>query len=332
MNFMKRIHYALIILFVFLASACKSVKPLGSEGEGKTPPAQEQKTQDFKNTLKKFPGAMLWQIDGFSQTGEPSKVYLLGTYHAGDDRMYPIPECVQSAIDSSDRFVCELSKEDWDKMPQLMNDITMKSFLLDLSHTFVDDLYQEEILLISTFIDQQTLAQLICFEPWVLNNYLQQVLIMASGLNTQQAYDVFIMDQIAKRNLTFEGLDKAETQLNLVAYGDWETQLIMLRDTLKDLQNLELSAQEMEDLYKVFLAGDEEAFGEAYYKDLKNDLLSHPVYKEYIKALLDDRNQDWATKIADYIKQGGTTFVFAGCAHFTGPASVFEYMRKNGDL
>ena len=318
---MKKLFSLFVLLLILLAAGCKSVKTDETPGKG------EGAQTPLTTTLKKYPGTMLWEIDGFDKEGQPSTVYLLGTYHAGDDRIYPFPECVQTAIDNADRFVCELSKKDWNDMPQLMNDLTMKGFLTDLSHTFIDDLSQDEIMLISAFIDQQTLAQLVCFEPWVLNNYLQQVLILASGLDTSKAYDVMIMSDIEKKHMDFEGLDAAQTQLDLIAYGDWNTQLIMLRDTLKDLENLNASAKDMLDLYEVFLAGDEQAFEEAYYKDLDEELKLYPVYDSYIKALLNDRNEAWAEKIKDYLAQGGTTFVFAGCAHFTGPNSVFTYLN-----
>ena len=321
----KPLFVCVLILFLFALAGCKSVKTDDSKGQG-------TEVQDLVTTLKKYPDAMLWQLNGLSKSGEPSTVYLLGTYHAGDERMLPFPECVQSAIDASDRFVCELSQEDWNNMGQLMNDLTMQGFLKDLSHTFIDDLSQEEIILVSRFIDQQTLAQLVCFEPWVLNNYLQQVLILASELDTQKACDIMIMEQLAKRNMSFEGLDKAQTQLDLIAWGDWDTQLVMLRDTLHDLEDLAAAAKEMSDLYEVYLSGDELAFEQAYYKDLEEDALANPVYEEYIKELLDDRNEAWADKIAGYLEQGGTTFIFAGCAHFTGKASVFEYLKKNGTL
>lgn len=318
---MKKLFSLFVLLLILLAASCKSVKTEETPGEGTKAP--------LTTTLKKFPDTMLWEIDGYDKNGDPSKIYLLGTYHAGDERITPFPECVQTAIDSADRFVCELSQADWNNMQNLMNDLTMQSFLTDLSHTFVDDLTQDEIILISRYIDQQTLAQLICFEPWVLNNYLQQVLIMASGLDTTMAYDVMIMQQIEQKNMTFEGLDTAQTQLDLISYGDWDTQLSMLRDTLKDLENLSASAQEMYDLYEIFLSGDELAFEKAYYKDLESDILEYSVYEDYIKALLNDRNKAWAGKIENYLAEGGTTFIFAGNAHFTGPDSVFAYLNLN---
>ena len=318
----------IIFLFIILAAGCKSA---GQQNEVIPKEPSEQLEQ---NTLTKYPDAMLWQIDGTAKDGTPSKVYLLGTYHAGDDRVLTFPECVSQALEESDHFCCELSSTVWAQLPSMMQDLTVQSFLTDLSHTLIDDLTPDEITLINTFIDNQTFAQLVCFEPWVLNNYLQPVVMLAADLDSQKAYDVMIMDYVEKNknNQGFDGLDDAQTQLDLIAYGDWDTQMIMLRDTLADLRDLQTAADEMTSLYEIFLSGNEQAFEEFYFKDFKNEIKKHPEYEEYFSLLLNQRNEAWAVKIADYLDQPGVTFIFAGCAHFVGPDSVFEYMRKNGDL
>ena len=315
-----------LILFLLAAIGCKSAGQQ-EEASPKEPAKQE-------NTLIKHPDAMLWEIDGTAKDGTPSKVYLLGTYHAGDDRVLTFPQCVAAALDESDRFCCELSSTVWAELPDMMQALTMQSFLADLSHTLIDDLTQDEITLISQFIDNQTFAQLVCFEPWVLNNYLQPVVMLAADLDTQKAYDVMIMDYVEKQknNQGFDGLDEAQTQLDLIAYGDWNTQMLMLRDTLEDLRNLDASAKEMTDLYEVFLSGDEVEFEQLYFKDFEAAIKKFPKYEEYFSLLLNQRNEKWAVKIADYLEEPGVTFVFAGCAHFVGPDSVFAYMHANGDL
>ena len=49
-------------------------------------------------------------------------------------------------------------------------------------------------------------------------------------------------------------------------------------------------------------------------------------------ALLKDRNIVWADKFEEYLNKGGTSFVFAGLAHFLGEDCVFEQMRIKGIL
>lgn len=315
-----------VLLLLFFAAGCKSA------GQQSSVVPQEPETALYE--LIKYQDAMLWQINGTAKDGTPSTVYLLGTYHAGDDRVLTFPECVSNALEESDRFCCELSSEVWNELPQMMQDLMVQSFLTDLSHTLIDDLTPDEITLINTFVDSQTFAQLVCFEPWVLNNSLQPIAMLAAGLDSSKAYDVMIMDYIQKQknNQGFDGLDDAQTQLDLIAYGDWDTQMTMLRDTLADLQNLQEAADEMSSLYEVFLSGDEVEFEQLYFKDFENEIKKFPVYEEYFALLLNQRNKAWAVKIADYLDQPGVTFIFAGCAHFVGPHSVFSYMRKNGDL
>ncbi len=320
----------IILIFVLALASCKSTGP-AQDDSGKKP-GSPQTVEKAK--LTKYPDAMLWQIDAEAKDGTPSKVYILGTYHAGDDRVLTFPQCVQTALAESDHFVCELSSSVWAQLPDMMQSLTMKSFLTDLSHTLIDDLTEEEITLITQFIDPQTLAQLVCFEPWVLNNYLQPIAMLAADLDTQKAYDVMIMDYVKnqKNNQGFDGLEEAQTQLDLIAWGDWDTQMVMLRDTLDDLRNLEDAAKEMSDLYELFLSGDDEEFAEFYFKDFENEIKKHPVYKDYFDALLRDRNKDWALKISDYLDKPGVTFIFAGCAHFVGTESVFAYMKQNDSL
>ena len=320
----------IILIFVFALASCKSTGPAQDDSAKK--PGSPQAVEKAK--LTKYPDAMLWQLDAAAKDGTPSKVYILGTYHAGDDRVLNFPECVSTALEEADRYVCELSSQVWSQLPDMMQSLTMKSFLTDLSHTLIDDLTEEEITLITQFIDPQTLAQLVCFEPWVLNNYLQPIVMLAADLDTQKAYDVMIMDYIAtqKNNQGFEGLDDAQTQLDLVAWGDWDTQMTMLRDTLDDLKNLDIAAQEMTELYELFIQADDQAFADFYFKDFEDEIKKHPVYKDYFDALLSRRNKDWALKIADYLDEPGVTFIFAGCAHFIGDDSVFDYMQQNGIL
>lgn len=325
--------FTIILLFCGLIfTCCKSTGP--AQGGSSKTEEPELQSKSKKNQLTKYPDAMLWQIDGTADTGEPSKVYILGTYHAGDDRVLTFPQCVQTALAESDHFVCELSSSVWSQLPDMIQSLTMKSFLTDLSHTLIDDLTEEEITLITQFIDPQTFAQLVCFEPWVLNNYLQPIAMLAADLDAQKAYDVMIMDYVKnqKNNQGFDGLEEAQTQLDLIAWGDWDTQMVMLRDTLDDLRNLEDAAKEMSDLYELFLSGDDEEFAEFYFKDFENEIKKHPIYKDYFDALLRDRNKDWALKISDYLDKPGVTFIFAGCAHFVGSESVFAYMKQNGSL
>ena len=48
--------------------------------------------------------------------------------------------------------------------------------------------------------------------------------------------------------------------------------------------------------------------------------------------MLTDRHSAWADKIKTWLAEGGSTFIFAGSAHFVGNDSVFFYLKQNGTL
>ena len=54
--------------------------------------------------------------------------------------------------------------------------------------------------------------------------------------------------------------------------------------------------------------------------------------ESYYKAIMDDRNSAWAKKIDSWLREGGSSFVFAGCAHFIGDHSVFYYLKENNTI
>lgn len=322
---MKKTSIKFLMFLCFLGlfiAGCKSAKPEIEEHI----PVQE----DLNRKLIKYDNILMWEINNTNSDGEDCKLYVLGTYHAGDERLLPFPEPVVNAIEAADRFCGELSGEDFASIQNELQKMVMNSMLLNLNHTLVDDLTEQEITLISQYIDPSDLATLICFEPWVLNTELQNIVIQASSLNPAFSYDNLLMSCID--DLNFDGLDDLQTQLDLMAYGNWDQQLVFLKDTLDGIKDLDTSVENMDKLYELFLSGNEQEFSDFYFADVADEISKNSVYAEYMNALLNERNMKWAERFNEYLSVPGTTFIFAGAAHFIGPDSVFKYMQKSGYL
>ena len=60
-------------------------------------------------TLTKTDSRAFWRIDGTDKNGNPSTVYIQGTFHLGDERIFPLSEEVQQAFVNADRHAGELS-------------------------------------------------------------------------------------------------------------------------------------------------------------------------------------------------------------------------------
>ena len=62
-------------------------------------------------TLTKTDSRAFWRIDGTDKNGNPSTVYIQGTFHLGDERIFPLSEEVQQAFVNADRHAGEISTQ-----------------------------------------------------------------------------------------------------------------------------------------------------------------------------------------------------------------------------
>ena len=133
-----------------------------------------------------------------------------------------------------------------------------------------------------------------------------------------------LLNRAGKKNI--EALESIDEQLDLLSSGTFEEQLKALKETIDELQNADKTIDLLTKLKKLYLENNTEEL-----KDFIGSLLdmTDGISQD---ALLKDRNIVWADKFEEYLNKGGTTFVFAGLAHFLGEDSVFEQMRIKGIL
>lgn len=313
----KNLKFVFLSFFVLFIFACNSTK-----------------VEEKKTVLYKYPDAMLWRIDGYDKRGKPATVYCLGTIHYADERLYPWPECIDEAFNSAKRYYGELSGEDINSVSKEVMSMLVKSAIaLKTTHKnekpLPEGLTKKEIEYLEKNVDG--LKNYYSFEPWVLNTVLSQ--FGNSGLYFEKGYDSYIMQELDKRKIKYLGMDDLQDQLDVLNYGSWKFQLHNLKNTLMEIMTPEKIEVDVTDLYNAYLSHDENKVlavmkksMELEYAELKEE------YTQYVEMMLNARNQKWAKKIPELLNMGGTTFIYAGCAHFIGEASTFEYMRKDGTL
>lgn len=289
-------------------------------------------------TITKYDDAMFWEINGWDREGNPSTIYVLGTFHAGDDRIYPLPEVILNAYADSDRFVSEVALSDWSRIipetfsRQMISAQKEAKRVEETGKTLIEYFTSEEIdFLISVLGDEQTVNSLTMFEPWVLSSVLASVSITQTSLDPEKGVDQFILNKCIEDGNDVEGLEPLETQFDIITFGDWDTQLAMLKDVIKEyIEDPEKSITNTKELYEAYLSADEDYFYEIFEETEEDDDAEYA--EDYYNVIFLDRNTVWADNFANYLLDGGTTFVFAGTGHFIGNDSVFNIMRKNKTL
>ena len=296
---------AFLLIFSFLVS-CKT-KNSNSQADGEP-----------KAVLIKHPERMFWEIKK-----EDTSIYVLGTIHVADKDFYPLEDKILEAFDKADRRVSELgSKKEIETLQEKLEIRMLQNF--NPKKNLSNFLSEDEINVIKQELGENIAVPLLKFNPWVLTIALNQVLYTKAGLDPQNGIDMHLLNRADKKEI--EALESIDEQLDLLSSGTFEEQLKALKETINELQNTDKTIDWLTKLKKLYLENNSEEL-----KDFIGSLLdmTDGISQD---ALLKDRNIVWADKFEEYLNKGGTTFVFAGLAHFLGEDSVFEQMRIKGIL
>lgn len=306
-NLKKILTAALAFLFVFSFLVSCKTKDSNSQADGEP-----------KAVLIKHPERMFWEIKK-----ENASIYVLGTIHVADKDFYPLEDKILEAFDKADRLVSELgSKKEIETLQEKLEIRMLQNF--NPKKNLSNFLSEDKINVIKQELGENIAVPLLKFNPWVLTIALNQVLYTKAGLDPQNGIDMHLLNRADKKKI--EALESIDEQLDLLSSGTFEEQLKALKETINELQNTDKTIDWLTKLKKLYLENNTEEL-----KDFIGSLLdmSDGISKD---ALLKDRNIVWADKFEEYLNKGGTTFVFAGLAHFLGEDSVFEQMRIKGIL
>lgn len=324
----KKIFYLLTsVLFISTISSCTST----TVNSDVSPTYNENSTEQAKkDKVKKYKNAMFWEINGTDNNGSPSKVYILGTIHVGDERLYPLPDYIDAAYTSADRIVGELSTDAWEVMSIALNkkkeDSTAreKERIKQSGKTLSDYLTEEEKNFLLSYVKDEKILNK--FEPWFLLSEISDIPVTLSGLDSTKSYDIYFIERSLKEKKYIEGLDTIENQLQELSYGDWNTQLTILKNTIDNLiKESDSAGKNIINLYETYLTADEKKLSKIINTSINNKKSEYS--DNYYESVILEKNKSWAEKIENYLKEGGTTFVFAGCGYFIGENSVLQFIK-----
>ena len=324
-----KVFYAAIILISLslIFSSCNSLKKIAGTDEGiqeqgknqgERVPQEDKKEETLKKekaVLTKENERMFWKISGKDSSGKESTVFIQGTIHIGDERLYPLEQSVIASYLSADRIVAELSSEDSEKFAEELFFLTSSSYKKAEGRTVTKELSAEQRETLKQILDAKTLDFLTLLEPWCMVLAIISAPAKESPLSVDFSLDEYFSKRAAAEGRTVLGFDTLSGQLESLCSGTYSEQLESLKEILDGINGGEffekMTAASLA-LYNAYLSGDPDRLGE---------LTSG-----------DERNARWAEQLSSFLDKGGTTFVYAGCAHWVGEDSVFSVMKKMGVL
>lgn len=251
-----------------------------------------------------------------------SFLYLVGSVHVGNEALYPVPKALHDAFQSSAMLVEEL------RLDQAMSPESQQLFVSRGMYPPGETLSENIDEGLAKLLNEKKayLGPLAAahqqMRPWLLGTAMSMQELGKKGFVPEKGLDAHFAKEAAKRQIPYEALETVEGQSSTLASLPLEVQLLMLKETLSEI---ETTSEEIEKILVAWKAGDGEAIDAIMMQSFRDPKME-PAYR----ALFVDRNEKMQAKILAYLKTPPTEFVVVGAGHLVGKDGLIESLKGEG--
>ncbi|WP_284652418.1 TraB/GumN family protein [Flavobacterium terrisoli] len=264
----------------------------------------------FANAQTNKNNTLLWKISG-NGLSKPS--YLFGTIHITCDAT--LSAKVKTALDNTQQLCLELDMDDPNMQGEMMmkmmmkDGVTMKSLASAEDFKIVDDFLKAEVGFSAEMLNT--------VKPFMVSAMLYPKMLPCE----MQSVETELQKISKAQNEEVIGLETVSEQLDVFDAISYKDQMDELVKTAKS--NLKRDTTEMNAMLDMYKSENIEAMVD-FTKKSDNVMTS-----KYVDELLNNRNQNWISRI-DKIAKEKSTFFGVGAAHLGGEKGVIALLRKAG--
>lgn len=255
-----------------------------------------------------------------AKVGE-SYLTLLGSVHVGRGDLYPLDSRLEGRFDASDAVVFELdlARLKPGHAARVMRDLGSLSPGETLADKVSSDTMNGVRRALATEPGAVKAAN--ASQPWFVSTLLTMRALRRAGFKAEWGIDEHFRLRAREATKTVIGLETLEEQLSLLSGLDGETQEILLRSTLEDLdeQGAQLSAA-----FELWGRGDAVGLDQTMLQPLRTE---HPQLFARIFAV---RNHQMVSRLLEISKQPGRYFVVVGAGHLIGQTGIVDLFSRLG--
>jgi hypothetical protein len=257
----------------------------------------------------------LWKVQG-----KQASVYLLGSVHALHENDYPLPPVIENAFTNAQIVAFETDIGELENQAMAMKMMT-KSQLPEgqtLENVLSPEIYKS---FMKHADDSGTPSVMLeRMKPAMAAMTLEVFELLKLGLNPEYGVDKHFFPLAQSAGKKILPLETVDYQLDLLTGFSKEEGELLMKSTLKELDNLK---KDLGELVKAWREGDAEQL-----QKLMNDAMADSplIYKR----LLTDRNHNWIPKIEELARGQTNAIVIVGAGHLVGKEGVVELLKKDG--
>ncbi len=255
---------------------------------------------------------LLWQI---SKPGLKAS-YLLGTIHSDDPRVIKLPPAIHQRFTAADSVTIEMT---------LGFSNIMKSFF---------SIYLPPAKTLDRLIDKTEYTHLVK----LLNEYgvpeeatkrlkpLATMMILSMPKSSSGEFlDLQLYQQAQAAKQAVYGLETVEEQLAILDVLTIEEQIMLLKDSLKHLDDMPATLEKLHELYlqrdlTALLKFNEEQMKQGEYQELEEKLM---------QKLIGDRNVLMTKRMQPRLSEGNA-FIAVGALHLPGDKGILKLLEAQG--
>jgi uncharacterized protein YbaP (TraB family) len=285
-------------------------------------PCQEMKAERLSGSLATIAGKEEMGDFFWKATKGKDTLYLLGSLNFGAKALFPLPERVTDAFDGSDVVVVEadINTLGIEEMANLLHDkghYTDNGKLEDRIKPFT---WKKTLELANKVgLDEQDLHTL---KPWLAALRLTALAYKQEGYSAELGIDKSIIRQAQGKKTVME-LENVQDQINSLDQLSDQDQEQVLLHALQESSHGRDYRQGIVDAWK---RGDAEAM----------DLMVRQGFdpgqggSKLFQALILDRNERMANKLADLANDGRAYFAVVGAGHLGGAKGIIKLLEQKG--
>jgi uncharacterized protein YbaP (TraB family) len=253
---------------------------------------------------------LLYEISGNELT-KPS--YVFGTFHIMCAEDYLMSEITKQKFTATEQVVLELDMDDPQMMVQMQQQMFMKDgkSLKDLlpkkDYDEVGNYFTDSLKMPFQVLDK--------VKPFALTSMLYPKILGCPI----QSFEMDFVKLGKEENKEILGLETVADQMGVFDAIPYQKQAEDLVEAIEDMDD---SKAEFDKLVATYKTEDIDAIAKMIAEDDNG-------YAEYTDILLNNRNENWITKMADFAKEKSTFFA-VGAGHLGGEKGVVNLLRKAG--
>jgi len=292
MNIKSRYFFFVLIITLFLATACSS-NPVNETGT---------KADNF---------GILWEV---SQS-EVISCYLFGTIHSEDARVTELPEPVNTAFNSANTLALEMQL-DKDTAREVMKSL----YFTDGRHLkpiIGDDLYFQSVkAMVKKGLPERIVNKM---KPWAVFTVLNM-----PEQRTGLFLDAILFQTAKQQGKTIHGLETQQEQTAVFDEMSLDSQIALLKSTLENMLDMDKLQDEAIDVYLTRDLNKILALNDKY-----ESLIDEKLAKEFTQRLVTDRNYRMVKRMTPLLK-AGNCFVAVGALHLPGEEGILTLLKQQG--